>query len=190
MFGRKLVGSLGAGVVALGIAAAAAPAQAATFTVYNTDSWGKGSLRTAMSAAEVTDTRDEILFEIPGEGVHTIALDVALPVISKPLTIDGYSQLGANPATEDSPAEPKIVIDAANVARGLDVAGDDIEIRGLVVKNAQEDGIVVDGARTPLPATTSAPMPPARTRGRTTGTPCRSPLATTSSAAPIPRTAT
>jgi trimeric autotransporter adhesin len=145
MFGRKLVGSLGAGVVALGIAAAAAPAQAATFTVYNTDSWGKGSLRTAMSAAEVTDTRDEILFEIPGEGVHTIALDVALPVISKPLTIDGYSQLGANPATEDSPAEPKIVIDAANVARGLDVGGDDIEIRGLVVKNAQEDGIVVDG---------------------------------------------
>ena len=115
--------------------------------VYNTDSWGKGSLRSAISAAEVTDTRDEIVFEIPGEGVHTIELDVALPVISKPLTIDGYSQLGANPATEDSPAEPKVVIDAANVARGLDIGGDEIEIRGLVVKNAQEDGIVVDGQR-------------------------------------------
>jgi Right handed beta helix region len=145
MFGRKLIGSLGAGVAALGIAAAAAPAQAATFTVYNTDSWGKGSLRSVISAAEATDTRDEIVFEIPGESVHTIELDVALPVISKPLTIDGYSQLGANPATEDSPAEPKVVIDAASVARGLDIGGDEIEIRGLVVKNAQEDGIVVNG---------------------------------------------
>jgi Right handed beta helix region len=145
MFGRKLIGSLGAGVAALGIAAAAAPAQAATFTVYNTDSTGKGSLRTAIAAAEVTDSRDEIVFEIPGEGVHTIELDAALPVISKPLTIDGYSQLGASPATKDRPAEPKIAIDAAAVARGLDIGGDEIEIRGLVVKNAQEDGIVIDG---------------------------------------------
>jgi hypothetical protein len=131
MFGWKLVGSLGAGVAALGIAAAAARAQAATFTVSTTDSAGKGSLRSAISGAEATDTRDEIVFEIPGEGVHTIELDVALPVISKPLTIDGYSQLGANPATEDSPAEPKVVIDAAGVARGLDIGGQRHRDRGV-----------------------------------------------------------
>ena len=145
MLSRKLVGSLGAGVAALGIAAAATPAQAATFTVNNADSSGAGSLRSAISAAEDTQRRDTIVFEIPGDGVHTIALANPLPVISEPLTIRGYTQPGADPATEDAPGEPKIVIDAANVAPGLHIVGDGNEIRGLVIKNSPLEGIRLEG---------------------------------------------
>ena len=65
MFGRKLVGSLGAGVAALGIAATAAPAQAATFTVNNADNSGPGSLRSAINTAEQRRRRDTIEFAIP-----------------------------------------------------------------------------------------------------------------------------
>jgi parallel beta-helix repeat protein len=146
MFSRKLAGTLGAGIAALGIAAAASPAQAATFTVNNAGDSGGGSLRSAINAAEDTNRRDEILFEIPGNGQHVIHLDTELPTITKPLVIRGYSQPGADPATEDAPATPKIVIDAGNVNRGLDIGGDDVEVRGLVVRDAQADGIFVEGS--------------------------------------------
>ena len=89
MFSRKQVGSFGAGVAALGIAATAGPAQAATFPVNNAESSGPGSLRSAILAAEDTRRHDTIVFEIPGDDVHTIDLDSALPISTKPLTIDG-----------------------------------------------------------------------------------------------------
>jgi hypothetical protein len=142
MFSKKLAGAL---IATAGVAAAAAPAHAATFTVNNTADGGGGSLRSAINAAEDTDRPDEILFEIPGNGVHTIALQTDLPVITKPLTIRGYSQPGADPATADAPATPKVVIDASNALRGIDIGGDDVEVRGLVVKNAQAEGIHVEG---------------------------------------------
>jgi parallel beta-helix repeat protein len=142
MFSKKLVGTL---IATAGIAAAAAPAEAATFAVNTTADSGGGSLRSAMNAAEGTNRADEIVFEIPGNGVHTIALQTDLPIITKPLTIRGYSQPGADPATEEDPATPTVVIDAANALRGIDIGGDDVEVRGLVVKNAQGEGIHVEG---------------------------------------------
>ena len=42
-------------------------------------------------------TDDTIAFDIPGPGVHTIALTSPLPVITDPLTIDGYTQPGSVP---------------------------------------------------------------------------------------------
>ena len=53
MFSKKLIGTLGAGIFALGIAASAAPAQAATFTVNNTNDSGGGSLRSADQRARI-----------------------------------------------------------------------------------------------------------------------------------------
>jgi hypothetical protein len=140
----KLVGTL---IAVAGVAAAAAPAEAATFAVNTTADSGGGSLRSAINAAEGTDRADEIVFEIPGNGIHTIALQNDLPIITKPLTIRGYSQPGADPATEEDPASPTVVIDAANALRGLDIGGDDVEVRGLVVKNAQGEGIHAEGRR-------------------------------------------
>ena len=145
MLSKTLAGTLGAGLLALGVATSAAPAQAATFTVNTTDNGGPGSLRSAILAAEDTLRRDRIEFAIPGNGVHTIALDTDLPVLTRPLTIKGYSQNGSSPATGTTAAAPKIVIDAANALRGLDVGGDEMEIRGLVVKNAEAAGIFVEG---------------------------------------------
>ncbi len=44
-------------------------------------------------------TDDTIAFDIPGPGVHTIAPTSPLPVITDPLTIDGYTQPGSAPNT-------------------------------------------------------------------------------------------
>src|SRR5262249_23597629 len=42
---------------------------------------------------------DTITFNIPGTGVHTINLTSALPTITDPITIDGYTQSGSAPNT-------------------------------------------------------------------------------------------
>jgi parallel beta-helix repeat protein len=145
MFSRILLPMLGAGIVALGVAASAVPAQAATFAVINTNDTGAGSLRSAMLAARQQPTQDEIKFAIPGNGPHTITPVTTLPVITQPVAIRGYSQPGAAAATANDPAEPKIVIDAINVDRGFEIAGDGIEIRGIVIQRAQSTGIFVEG---------------------------------------------
>ena len=54
MYSKKLIGTLGAGIFALGIAASAAPAQAADFAVNNTNDNGGGSLRSAINGANGT----------------------------------------------------------------------------------------------------------------------------------------
>ena len=58
MYSKKLIGTVGAGIFALGIAASAAPAQAATFTVNNTNDSGGGSLRSQINAANLTAAED------------------------------------------------------------------------------------------------------------------------------------
>ena len=77
------------------LAAAAAPAAAATFTVLNTDNVGPGSLRQAMTDANTACGSNVIEFAIPGAGPHTIALSSSLPAISCSLVVNGYSQPGS-----------------------------------------------------------------------------------------------
>ena len=76
-------------------------ARAATFTVINTNDTGAGSLRAAISNANLTATLDTIDFNItvPASGVRTIMPATALPTIFSPIIIDGYSQTGASPNT-------------------------------------------------------------------------------------------
>jgi parallel beta-helix repeat protein len=143
MFRRTLTGALGAGLLALG---ASAPAHAATFAVNNTLSAGAGSLRSAINAANGTAAQDTIMFAIPGNGVHTITPLVPLPVITQPVSIEGYTQPGSSAAAPGVSAVPTIVINGANVARGIDIGGNGIEVRGLVVRDAQSDGIFVEGS--------------------------------------------
>ena len=143
MFSKKLIGTLGAGLFALGIAS---PADAAIQTVTNTNSSGNGSLRDAIVSANSTAARDTILFQIAGAGPHVIALANGLPAITQPVAIRGYSEPDASPATANSAANPSVVIDATNAVRGLSVNGNGIEVRGLVIENAQVDGIWVVGS--------------------------------------------
>ncbi|MBV9494857.1 MAG: DUF11 domain-containing protein, partial [Acidobacteria bacterium] len=83
-------------------ALAAATLQAATFTVTNTNDSGAGSLRQAIldSNANGNAVTDTIQFTINFAGPHTIRIpNAALPQITTPVLIDGYTQSGASANT-------------------------------------------------------------------------------------------
>ena len=65
----------------------------------NTNDSGIGSLRQAILNADANPGLDTIDFDIPGAGVHTISPASALPTITDPVVIDGYTQPGASPNT-------------------------------------------------------------------------------------------
>jgi len=143
MLRRTTIGAIGAGLLALG---ATAPAHAATFAVNNTSSAGAGSLRAAITAANGTAAPDTIEFAIPGNGVHTITPAVPLPTITRPVSIEGYTQPGSSPAATGATAVPTVVINGSNVPFGLNISGNGVEVRGLVVRNALFEGISIDGS--------------------------------------------
>ena len=81
-------------------------ANAATFTVTNTNDSGAGSLREAINDANSNGnpaTMDIIEFTIPGSGVKTITVVTALPALTEKVTIDGYTQPGASANTAATP---------------------------------------------------------------------------------------
>jgi hypothetical protein len=97
---------------------------------------------------------DEIEFDIPGSGVQTIDLTSALPSMTKPIIIDGYTQPGAsantNPDGKGLNGVLLIDIDAASaglLSSGvLDLAGGDSTVSGLVINQAQGPEIELDGS--------------------------------------------
>jgi hypothetical protein len=105
-------------------------------TVRNTNNAGPDSLRRAIDDANSTVGPDEIHFDIPFAGAQVINLVTDLPPITQPVVIDGYTQSDAAPAVAGTPAVLRIVINAANVAYGLDLQTNDSVITGLVVRSA------------------------------------------------------
>ncbi len=85
--------------ICLASAITASALGASTFTVTNTNDSGSGSLRQAILDANANFGDDVVEFAIPGGGVHTIVLASALPPITQPVTIDGYTQPGSSPNT-------------------------------------------------------------------------------------------
>src|SRR5439155_24062018 len=77
----------------------------APFTVTTTADNGNnlaptaGSLRQAILGANATPGTDTINFNILGIGPFTISPPTALPTITDPVIIDGYTQLGATANT-------------------------------------------------------------------------------------------
>jgi titin len=70
-------------------------ASAATFTVTNAADTGAGSLRQAITSANALSGADDVKFDIPGAGSHTIAVTSApLPIVTGRLKIDGATQPG------------------------------------------------------------------------------------------------
>ena len=128
--------SLSAFLVALlGLAASST---AATFTVVNTDDSGAGSLRQAILDANSSPGTDTVTFNMPGSGVHTIQPSTVLPAVTDAVTIDGYTQPGANPNTlvAGDNAVLLIEIDGTNLgagASGISVTAGPATIRGLVI---------------------------------------------------------
>jgi hypothetical protein len=134
-------------------ALATAAASAATITVTNTNDSGAGSLRQAILDANSTPAPDTIAFNIPGGGVKTISPLTKLPVITQPVTIDGYTQPGASPNTlaDGDDAVLLIELDGTNVpnpsaadpAIGLLITASNVTIRGLVINRFAHAGIQI-----------------------------------------------
>ena len=135
--------------VAAGVAFSAASAQATEFAVENTDDAGAGSLRRAIRDANAQSGRDDIVFAIGSDPAATqvISVATALPAITGRVTIDGYTQPGADPGDGQTPAQLRIVIDAAAAnAYGLELAANASTVRGLVIQSDDSgDGVSVEG---------------------------------------------
>ncbi|MGH7786304.1 MAG: hypothetical protein ACRERC_05520 [Candidatus Binatia bacterium] len=137
-------------VMAVGLAVAiGATAQAATYTVTDTGNAGMGTLRQAILDANANaGVVDLIDFDLPGPS-FTIQPTAALPQITDPVTIDGYTQAGASPNTLSSflggggtNALPLVEIDGslAGDTDGLLIEhltnlGAGTTIRGLTINN-------------------------------------------------------
>jgi hypothetical protein len=129
----------------------AAPLDAGTFVVYNTNDAGPGSLRQAILDANEHPGLDDIVFRIMGDGVHTIRPTSELPVISDVALVDGYTQPGSSPNTQwtSDDAVLRIEIDgelAASDARGLVINGS-VTVRGLVINRFYMNVDMAGGGR-------------------------------------------
>src|SRR5204862_4209110 len=113
---------------------------AAPFIVTNTLDSGAGSLRAAITSANGTAGGTNLIqFNIPGTNVQTIIPASALPAITRPVIIDGYTQPGASPNTNSLAngfsGALRIELNGANIGGvGLRLlGGGGSTIRGLVI---------------------------------------------------------
>ncbi|HNP18564.1 MAG TPA: BspA family leucine-rich repeat surface protein, partial [Fulvivirga sp.] len=119
------------------------------YTVINTDNSGVGSLRQAIINANAS-SGETITFKIPGGGPHVITPTTALPAITSPMTIDGYSQPGAsvNTLAVGSDAVLLIEIDGVNInGDGLFINNiSNCVIQGLSIHSFDGYGIGINGS--------------------------------------------
>lgn len=121
------------------------PAQ--TFTVTTTANSGPGSFRQALLDANlaVTGTNNLIAFAIAGAGPHTLLPTSALPALSEPVVIDGFTQPGsaANTSALGNNAVWKIQLVGTNAGAGVDglrMEGSNSVVRGIVIAGFTGDG--------------------------------------------------
>ena len=174
-----LVAALVGGLLPL--AAPVPPARAAvTFTVTSTGDVGDAepegacdsnptwlevecTLREAIQEANFSPGADTITFGIlnlpsspaacdAATGVCTIRPATTLPAVTRPLTIDGYTQPGASPNTRarGTNAVLRIELDGSDApgTGGLRIEARDTVVRGLVINRFNSTGIRVSGAAT------------------------------------------
>lgn len=152
-------------VFALGFALAA-PAPAAILTVTGTGDTiatdGACTLREAITLVNSAGpasadcpnsggafgTSDEIRFNIAGAGVHTISPTSALPTITVPASIDGYSQPGAAQNTAAVGWNGTILIELSGASAGAGADGlrllpgaSGLVVRGLAIFGFSSNGI-------------------------------------------------
>ncbi|HEX2897965.1 MAG TPA: dockerin type I domain-containing protein [candidate division Zixibacteria bacterium] len=113
------------------------------------DGSGNCTLRAAIEEANASAGNDIVAFNIGGAGVHTIQPLFALPIISDPIFIDGYTQPGASPNTNPpglgTNAILKIELDgsAGSASYGLTISAGNSTVRGLVINRFTFEGIVL-----------------------------------------------
>jgi CSLREA domain-containing protein len=118
--------------------------------VTTTSDNGPGSFRQALICANARAGQDTISFNIPGSGAHTIASASALPVVTDPVIIDGYTQPGStpnnNPLGQPSNAVLKVELNGVNAGLAVDgivIVSGGSTVRGLVINRFGGNGIVL-----------------------------------------------
>ncbi|MCB0065082.1 MAG: hypothetical protein KDE19_23320, partial [Caldilineaceae bacterium] len=117
-------------------------AQAATFTVTNTNDSGSGSLRQAILDANARSGVDVILFNL-GSSVQTIRPNSALPTITDTVEINALG--GSTCAT--MPPQPRVLLDgsgAGNGASGFRINANTSRIVGFYITKFSGDGITIN----------------------------------------------
>jgi hypothetical protein len=124
------------------------------FTVVSTGDSGTGTLRDCINQvnADASDNGlnpDTIRFNFPTPQAEEILLASALPAVTRPVIIDGYTQPGSKPNTLTSGDNANILIElngsltpAGSV--GLSITGFST-IRGLDIHGFSGSGISIDG---------------------------------------------
>ncbi len=116
------------------------------YVVINTNDYGDGSFRRAITDANSNPGLDRIIFNIPGVNVHTITPVSQLPSITDSVIIDGATQFGYN-------GTPLIEIDGSSCnagSNGLVITAGKSIVRGLIINsfiangNSGGMGIVLD----------------------------------------------
>jgi Bacterial Ig-like domain (group 3) len=132
-----------------------------TFTVTSTlDDGSTGTLRWAIGqvnadTADSAASPDRVAFNIPGTGPFTISPTTALPTVTRPVVIDGYSEPGAHPNTLPKGDDAVILIQldgtqAGTTADGLTLAGGSSTVGGLSITHFKNNGIHLEAAGTDL----------------------------------------
>jgi hypothetical protein len=122
-----------------------------TLTVTNTNDSGPGSLRAALAAADASNSpgADTILFKITGTGPYVISPSSALPPVTRPTVINGYSEPGAhaNSLSIGDNAIIQIEIDGSSSggANGLVLTGGGSTVEGLSITRFA-DAILISGS--------------------------------------------
>lgn len=134
------------------LAVTQAPTPPFLAVVTTTADSGPGSLRQAIldanAAANAASRRIE--FNLPGGGVHTIAPLTELPVITRPVSVDGLTQPGSAANTSVAEFKPTLLVrlDGSNLPAGSDglrIETTNCTVQGLVVLNTPGDGIELHG---------------------------------------------
>ena len=112
-------------------------AAADIFTVTTTADSGPGSLRQAIVDANARSGFDDIHFDIAGGGVQTILVGTALPAVTDPVSIDGYTQPGSSPNTSAAGALNSVLAieltGLPEAAPGLSITAGSSVVTGLAI---------------------------------------------------------
>lgn len=108
--------------------------------VVNTGDTGQGALRQALLNANAIAGANTIGFAIFGAAPYTIQPNSALPALTDPITIDGWSQ----PGWAGAPLIELNGNSAGGGSSGLVVSTDNCIIRGLVINRFGQDGLILN----------------------------------------------